>query len=190
MSSINDSATETSDDEEEEVCLYDAVAGRVGYEGFIAEPGRFSRYRDTTSKSTVALPPDEILFQDPEAPIRYGENDIYFAERYLEPSQQLPDSDLLKALHCYASDFYASRTEKGGKKDFLSLDETALLALGILIEEAAYEGLGETGDLALVESEDEQSDDSVIVKKEEDADDMLPKVERSVSPVVKMETDP
>ena len=30
----------------------------------------------------------------------------------------------------------------------------------------------------------------MIVKKEEDADDMLPKVERSVSPVVKMETDP
>ena len=46
------------------------------------------------------------------------------------------------------SDFYARATEHGGKYDWKSLDETALLALGILIEEAAVEVLGETGDLA------------------------------------------
>lgn len=34
------------------------------------------------------------------------------------------------------------------------MDETALLAMGILIEEAAKESLGETGDLTFTESED------------------------------------
>lgn len=41
------------------------------------------------------------------------------------------------------------------------MDETALLALGILIEEMAKEELGETGDLALVEGQElsEEEDD-------------------------------
>ena len=34
------------------------------------------------------------------------------------------------------------------------MDETALLAMGILIEEAAKESLGETGDLTFTEGED------------------------------------
>ena len=38
--------------------------------------------------------------------------------------------------------------------DFESLDETALLAVGILMEEMAGDVLGETGDMAFVEGED------------------------------------
>lgn len=57
---------------------------------------------------------------------------------------------MLKAIHAYASDFYASATGDRGKNDWRSLDETALLALGILLEEAASEGVGENGDLAFV----------------------------------------
>lgn len=37
--------------------------------------------------------------------------------------------------------------------DFVSMDETALLALGILLEEMAEHVLGDTGDLAFVEGE-------------------------------------
>ena len=37
--------------------------------------------------------------------------------------------------------------------DFESMDETALLALGILLEEMAEHVLGDTGDLAFVEGE-------------------------------------
>ena len=130
--------------------VYDAVAGRVGYEGFLAAP-RPSKFRDTTSISTAALPPEEILFRQKHAPLRYEEDDIYFAERHLENDQQLPDSDLLKAIHAYASDFYAGTMEGQGASGFWSLDETALLALGILLEEAAEEGLGETECDALLE---------------------------------------
>lgn len=68
--------------------------------------------------------------------------------------QSLPDSDLLKAIHAYASDFYGRATANGGLLDFESLDETALLGLGILLEEMAEHVLGDTGDLAFVEGED------------------------------------
>jgi hypothetical protein len=130
--------------------LYDAVAGRVGYEGFLGEDAP-TKYRDTVSRSNIAIPPDEVLFRRRGAPVRYEEDDIYTADRHLGPHQRLPDSDLLKTIHAYASDFYANATPDGGKRDFKSLDETALLAMGILLEEAAAEALGKTGDLALVE---------------------------------------
>jgi len=140
-----------------EASLYDAVAGRVGYEGFLGEDPP-TKNRDTVSHSNIAVPPEEVLFRRRGAPIRYEEDDIYCADRHLEPHQRLPDSDLLKTIHAYTSDFYANATIDGGKSDFKSLDETALLAMGILLEEAAAEALGKTGDLALVEAavEDEK----------------------------------
>lgn len=66
----------------------------------------------------------------------------------------MPDSDLLKGIHAYASDFYGRATTNGGILDFESLDETALLSLGILLEEMAEHVLGDTGDLAFVEGEE------------------------------------
>ena len=66
----------------------------------------------------------------------------------------MPDSDLLKAVHTYASDFYGRATLNGGLLDFESLDETALLSLGVLLEEMAEHVLGDTGDLAFVEGEE------------------------------------
>lgn len=45
---------------------------------------------------------------------------------------------------------------RGGRSqdDYQSMDETALIAMGILLEEMAQESLGETGDLILVEEEE------------------------------------
>lgn len=50
------------------------------------------------------------------------------------------------------------------------MDETALIAMGILLEEAAKESLGETGDMALVEGEEIEnrgavSNDSQVPKR-------------------------
>jgi len=59
----------------------------------------------------------------------------------------------VKAIHTYSSDFYSRATRKGGKDDWASMDETALLAMGILMEEMATEVLGTTGDLVFVEGE-------------------------------------
>ncbi|KXS95134.1 hypothetical protein AC578_2882 [Pseudocercospora eumusae] len=113
--------------------LYDAVAGRVGYEGFLMD------------KRGNPMPPDQVLFSRADAPVRYQEDDKYFAHRHLPPNQRLPDSDLLKAIHSYASDFYGSGKLGNPRKDFKSLDETALIAMGVLIEELVAETLGETG---------------------------------------------
>ncbi|TKA74386.1 hypothetical protein B0A55_04512 [Friedmanniomyces simplex] len=133
------------------ITLYDAVAGRVGYEGFLTEQ-QSSRYRDTASTSHVAVPPEEILFRRKGAPVRFAEDDVYEADRHLEPHHRLPDSDLLKTIHAYAADYYNHTSKTPGNVDIRSLDETALLAVGILLEEASAHALGTTGDLAFVES--------------------------------------
>ena len=99
-----------------------------------------------------ALAPHEVVLRRTHAPTKVP-LDFYAADERLPPDLQLPDSDLLKAVHAYTSDFYASTTDDRGRGDFRSLDETALLAMGILLEEAAVEALGETGDMVLVEPE-------------------------------------
>ena len=108
------------------------------------------------------LAPDEVLFRRRAAPQRYAEHDIYFSHRHDLPQGGrgvLPDSDLLKAVHAYSSAYYAAhrRTEggeggEGGEDvDERSMDETALLAFGILLEEAGREVLGKRGDLVFTE---------------------------------------
>lgn len=95
----------------------------------------------------------------------------------------LPDSDLLKSIHGYACQFYETMdwrvTAKrkvneatgetpaasedgvmtGRMLDERSMDETALLAFGILLEEAGRGTLGKTGDLAFVDTEGQEEDD-------------------------------
>lgn len=109
--------------------------------------------RDTVSSSTTAVPPEAVLFRGKNAPTRYAESDIYFANER-QSVTNLPESDLLKALHCYTSDFYSRATANGGDGDWKSLDETALIALGILMEETSLATLGETGDLAFTEGQE------------------------------------
>ena len=74
------------------------------------------------------------------------------------PEGILPDSDALKGLHIYASRFYealgkedAAATAEGRLLDERSMDETALLALGILLEEAGRDALGRRGDMVFTE---------------------------------------
>ncbi|KAI1140242.1 hypothetical protein F5Y05DRAFT_310467 [Hypoxylon sp. FL0543] len=161
-----------------EASVYDAVAGRItstlplndGSESEVpAHHIRTSRdhHRDPT------LAPEEVLFRRVRAPVRYAEKDIYQAHEALRDGGRgvLPDSDMLKAIHSYASHFYAAlelassargpRAVEGGSSsekeasvrnvDERSLDETALLAFGILVEEAGREVLGKMGDLVFTE---------------------------------------
>lgn len=95
------------------------------------------------------------------APQRYAEKDIYFAHDDLPDGgrEVLPDSDMLKSVHRYASHFYDALGQRHEGKargdirhvDERSMDETALLAFGILLEEAAREALGKDGDLVFTE---------------------------------------
>lgn len=123
--------------------VYDAVAGRIGLNGFLTpEQGEMS--------SATPLAPEEVLLKSSAGPDLPP--DQYNAEQRLEdPDRDLPDSDLLKAAHTYASDFYSRAMPDYGKHDFRSLDGSALIALGCLLEEAARQALGENGDMVLVE---------------------------------------
>ncbi|KAF2842909.1 hypothetical protein M501DRAFT_965761 [Patellaria atrata CBS 101060] len=145
----------------EKSTLYDAVAGRMCVNGYIRPKGTLSDFQDGPETSQVPIPADEVLFRRNGAPVRYQENDKYFAHSKLGHDQELPSSDLLKALHVYVSDFNTASTYTYSQRrrsiHFNSLDETALLAMGILLEEAAKEALGETGHLAFVEGENKDT---------------------------------
>ena len=130
------------------------LIGRISSNGFIPNGPKISKNRDTLSSSTVPLPPEEVLFRRLGAPERYEEDDIYWANEDLKNSQTLPSSDLLKAIHAYTSDFYSLATNNKGLVDFSSMDETALIACGILLEEYSRHLLGESGDLVFVEGEE------------------------------------
>ncbi|RYO91692.1 hypothetical protein DL764_008253 [Monosporascus ibericus] len=164
-----------------EANVYDAVAGRVTstlpLNDDVADsdaastghrrPARGDHHRDPT------LAPEEVLFRRVGAPVRFAEKDIYHAHEALPRGGRdvLPDSDMVKAAHSYSSHFYAalaargrrsdsgprgsqgheSRREERGVVDEQSMDETALLAFGILLEEAGREILGKRGDLVFTE---------------------------------------
>lgn len=100
--------------------------------------------------------------------------------------KRLPSSELLGAVHAYASDFYGAlgmahhaasarmkrnnnQKKRRGREDgdavedtrwdFGSMDETALLAFGVLLEESVRAALGEEGDMVFVEGEAQELED-------------------------------
>ncbi|UNI20641.1 hypothetical protein JDV02_006713 [Purpureocillium takamizusanense] len=119
----------------------------------------------------VPIGPDEVLFRRRDAPQRYAEYDVYAAhERDLPRGGRgvLPESDLLKAIHTYTSRYYGAMQRGRAQRqrgqapqprmprhgvDERSMDETALLAFGILLEEAGRAILGQRGDLVFTEGE-------------------------------------
>ena len=112
----------------------------------------------STSLSAAGFP-EEVLFRRKDAPDRPTTDDFYWAQRHLPPSARLPDSDLLKAVHAYAADYYARTLPDEGEIDAYTMNETALMAIGILLEETIAQILGETGDMALVEGESVASEE-------------------------------
>jgi hypothetical protein len=130
------------------VNVYDAVAGRVGWNGLLTA-------QQQDARSARPLAPEEILLRSMgHAAIKQDNNEQHPNEEDLE----LPQPELLMAAHAYASDYYSATTSNRGQSDLRSLDGSALIAVGILLEEAARELLGENGDMALVAPR--QRDDS------------------------------
>jgi hypothetical protein len=104
------------------------------------------------SANAVPAAPEDILQRHSRIPEQLL-GDAYDAAGKLPADTPLPESDMLKAIHAYASDFYDAATATRGTHDFQTMDETALLALGFLLEEAVREALGENGDMVFVEPE-------------------------------------
>lgn len=128
-------------------------SGRISVAGFIPAQSVISSTRDTASSSSIAVPPETVLYKSRDAPTRYAESDVYFANERRSVID-LPESDLLKSLHSYAADFYSRSCWDEGLDDWRSLDETALIALGVLLEESSLEILGKTGDLVFTEGDE------------------------------------
>lgn len=125
--------------------VYDAVAGRIGIRGFLGDEQR-------RSTATMASKPEEVLLRRVTAPEMIPFN-YYNADENLGSNQRLPDSDLLKDLHTYVADFYEINHQPRQRVDYRSFDETALIAMGILLEEACKEALAENGDMVFTEPE-------------------------------------
>lgn len=124
--------------------VYDAVAGRIGFNGFLS--------RSQLEAGITALKPEEVLLRRVDAPAGIS-GEYYDADERLNPDQKLPDADVLRAVHTYASDYYSAHARGEINHNYKSLDETALLAFAILMEEATAEALGKAGDMVLVEPE-------------------------------------
>ncbi|KAK3360322.1 hypothetical protein B0T25DRAFT_127390 [Lasiosphaeria hispida] len=155
----------TSPSRRRQANVYDAVAGRVA-----------RRYFKGINRSTQSWAPEDVLFRRKNAAARYAESDIYWANENLPDGGQrkLPQSDLLRCVHSYSSNFYEAMAGRLGTKgtvgsrivDERSMDETALLAFGVLLEEASREVLGKRGDLVLTEGK-RGLGAAAMVKKEE-----------------------
>jgi hypothetical protein len=120
--------------------------------------------------SRQPLRPDEVLFKQNNAPIRYEETDYYFAHENLPEEQQLPTGEMLSALHAYIAKLYSRTEGLEMEKVWKCMDETALIAFGILMEETVREELGETGDLAFTEAADEEEERVLADEDEEKSD--------------------
>ncbi|KAI1389621.1 uncharacterized protein F4822DRAFT_206337 [Hypoxylon trugodes] len=152
--------------------VYDAVAGRVTTthpldEGSGSDLPSHHIRTPRHYRRDPTLAPEEVLFRRLGAPVRYAEKDIYQAHEGLRDGGRdvLPDSDMLKAIHAYSSHFYAALATRQQQGEALgrninerSMDETALLAFGILVEEASREVLGKTGDLVFTEGVEMERD--------------------------------
>lgn len=125
--------------------------------GQVTAAGLLGNVTDSKA-SKIPLRPDEVLFKKARAPIRYEETDYYFAHANLPADKPLPTSDLLSAIHAYISTLYSRNREPGIDRVWRCMDETALIAFGILLEETAREKLGETGDLAFTEAADKEEE--------------------------------
>lgn len=153
--STNEKASRLDDDSDDQSSpkkavrwptLYDAVAGKLGPNGFLSN-------EKLRSSNFLPSGPEDYLLRRTNIPSDVLEKSYASVEQAIS-SGKLPDSEILKAVHAYASDFYFSTSRRGQDKvDTRSLDETALIAVGVLLEEAVREALGENGDMVFVEPE-------------------------------------
>jgi hypothetical protein len=151
------------------------MQGRVTYDRVLRDEAHDQKkfQPETVDQRSVRdgfkLAPDDVLFRRKDAPERYAEHDIYRAHEWELPNGGrgvLPQSDLLKAIHEYSAEFYGIMNrnqripESGRNLDECSMDETALLAFGILLEEAGREVLGRRGHLVFTEGTHDGHDDN------------------------------
>lgn len=156
--------------------------------GHVTQSGLIGNIRDVKS-SRQPLRPDEVLFKQANAPVRYEETDYYNAHTRLPRDRQLPDGELLTAIHAYVSKLYSRTAEGDNQHAWKCMDETALIAFGILVEETAREVLGETGDFAFVEAADDNEERILGQGSEDEEAEVGSSISRDVSQEASVEVD-
>jgi hypothetical protein len=123
--------------------LYDLVAGKV----------RLRTHWSSTDGVEITKPfsPAEYYFVRKRVKTGNPDEDDRLYWRPEVDKHKLPPSDLLWGIHQRASEFYT----ENGKGQFKFMDETALLAMGVLLEETMRGSLGETGHLAFLEPDED-----------------------------------
>ncbi|KAK0616038.1 hypothetical protein B0T17DRAFT_496674 [Bombardia bombarda] len=149
------------------VNLYDVIAGRVTLNQPLRNPDGTSKPTYLTRNTPLgryhskapSLTDDEVLSRKRCAPPRFEEGEVHITNVDLPDGGRgiLPDSDLLTSMLSYSAKFYHVMARRvAGRQgrsvvDEKSMDGSALMALGILLEEAGREALGRRGDLVFTE---------------------------------------
>lgn len=124
----------------------DADKGKLNLEGFIPNTPYYPDHRNRPSTQMNPIPPDvsdlhKALAKDTD----------HLSQEHITPDPNLPKMELVKALHAYASNFYAYAIPSGGEIDYCSMDASALIVMAKLLETTVETIIGNTGDLAFTE---------------------------------------
>jgi len=150
--------------------LFDNCIGRV------KKPAKQKVHRGLGTNREVSVA--EYYFEHKHVPKDVDEDEERTHWHPEVENHILPSSDVLSAVHRSAAKFFA---KSGRKKHLRFMDETALLAFGMLLEETMKEKLGENGYLAFLEEDDdlreaedgtdeEEGEDSNVQESESDTE--------------------
>lgn len=130
------------------------ISGRLNRQGSTFH-SYTSRWRRNVSSTRAVRPSNDILSR------LQGDDNLgdWCNEETLD-DVPLPESEIIEAIQSYAGHFYANTTDSRRTEHFSSMNGSALIAMGVLLEELGSELLGETGDMVLVEREDSDDYDS------------------------------
>ncbi|KAK2074280.1 hypothetical protein P8C59_008500 [Phyllachora maydis] len=158
--------------------VFAAVAGHLRASA-AAGPSSSSSLPATSqyySTRDTRLAPEEALFQKTHAPQRFAEDDVYFLDDddddddHVDQAVSLPDTSMADAVHSYVAHFYEAHHQRRARVaaaqphhrrlDERGLDETALLAMCVLLEEAGRARLGRKGAHVFTEASSSSSSSS------------------------------
>jgi len=140
--------------------IYDLAAGKV------RRKSRHANY-GFGGEVTVPYPPVEFYFDRKRVKTGDEDEDSRLYWRREVDKHKLPPSDLLWAIHRNASQFFS----KKGDDHLKFMDESALLAVGVLLEETMKQSLGKSGHLAFLEPDDEH--ESTGADRMDESDDQM-----------------
>ena len=136
--------------------IYDLAAGKV------RQPSRHTSF--VGIPITKPYPPVEYYFDKKRVKTGDEDEDSRLYWRRDVEKHTLPSSELLWTVHRHATKFF----EEKGENHMKFMDESALLAIGVLLEETMKQSLGKDGHRAFLEREESKVNGGEPVAEEDD----------------------